>query len=188
MREKNIPNLLTQEKVSKLLNISSQKLEEAYWKGIIKKYQKHDLDAIQFKKDLGPIESGTLVIDKGNIHIIRGFPKIRRTLLLQPALKKHFPKEVAVEEKMNGYNVRIAQVDQQIIALTRGGYICPYTTRKATEILYLDDFFQENPEMVICGEMVGTLNPYVSHYYPEIGKLGFRIFDLRENKPTTHLL
>ena len=188
MREKNIPNLLTQEKVSKLLNISSQKLEEAYWKGIIKKYQKHDLDAIQFKKDLGPIESGTLVIDKGNIHIIRGFPKIRRTLLLQPALKKHFPKEVAVEEKMNGYNVRIAQVDQQIIALTRGGYICPYTTRKATEILYLDDFFQENPEMVICGEMVGTLNPYVSHYYPEIGKLGFRIFDLREkqtNNPLT---
>jgi putative ATP-dependent DNA ligase len=50
MREKNIPNLLTQEKVSKLLNISSQKLEEAYWKGIIKKYQKHDLDAIQFKR------------------------------------------------------------------------------------------------------------------------------------------
>ncbi|BDZ69764.1 hypothetical protein GCM10025861_02810 [Methanobacterium petrolearium] len=42
--------------------------------------------------------------------------------------------------------------------------------------------------MVICGEMVGTLNPYVSHYYPEVGKLGFRIFDLREkitNTPRT---
>lgn len=187
MRKENIPPLLTHEKLPKLLNISSQKLEESYWKGIIKNYQKHDLEAIQFKKDLGPVESGTMVIGGETIHIIRGFPKIRRALLLQPALNKHFSKEVAVEEKMNGYNVRIAQIDQQIIALTRGGYICPYTTRKATEILDLDDFFQNNPEMVICGEMVGTLNPYVSHYYPEVGKLGFRIFDLREKQSNTPL-
>ncbi|HHY00934.1 MAG TPA: RNA ligase [Methanothermobacter sp.] len=187
MRKENIPPLLTHEKLPKLLNISSQKLEESYWKGIIKNYQKHDLEAIQFKKDLGPVESGTMVIGGETIHIIRGFPKIRRALLLQPALNKHFSKEIAVEEKMNGYNVRIAQIDQQIIALTRGGYICPYTTRKATEILDLDDFFQNNPEMVICGEMVGTLNPYVSHYYPEVGKLGFRIFDLREKQSNTPL-
>ena len=187
MRKENIPPLLTHEKLPKLLNISSQKLEESYWKGIIKNYQKHDLEAIQFKKDLGPVESGTMVNGGETIHIIRGFPKIRRALLLQPALNKHFSKEVAVEEKMNGYNVRIAQIDQQIIALTRGGYICPYTTRKATEILDLDDFFQNNPEMVICGEMVGTLNPYVSHYYPEVGKLGFRIFDLREKQSNTPL-
>ena len=52
----------------------------------------------------------------------------------------------------------------------------------------LTDFFRDNPEIVICGEMVGTENPYVTHYYPEIGSLGFRIFDLREkvsNKPFT---
>ncbi len=180
MREKNIPPILTQGKVSQLLDIPSSKLEEAYWKGIIKKYQKHDLDAIQFRKGLGNVEAGTMVINGDLIEVIRGFPKIRRTLMLHPALEKHFPNEVAVEEKMNGYNVRIAMIDHRIIAFTRGGYICPYTTRKASEILKLDEFFQEHPEMVICGEMVGTLNPYVSHYYPEVGKLGFRIFDLRE--------
>ncbi len=188
MPEKNIPPLLVQEEVSKLLNISSQKLEEAYLKGIIKNYQKHNLEAIQFRKGLGSVEPGTIVINGESIQVIRGFPKIRRALMLQPSLKKHFPKEVAVEEKMNGYNVRIALIDNQVFAFTRGGYVCPYTTRKATEILDLDGFFQENPGMVICGEMIGTLNPYVSHYYPEIGKLGFRIFDLREkqtNKPLT---
>jgi len=182
MREKNIPPLLAQEEISKILNISSHKLEEAYWKGIIKNYQKHNLDAIQFRKGLGSVESGTMVINGETIQVIRGFPKIRRTLMLKPALKKHFLKEVAVEEKMNGYNVRITQIDNNIIAFTRGGYICPYTTRKAKEILDLEDFFQKYPEMVICGEMVGTLNPYVSHYYPEVGKLGFRIFDLREKQ------
>lgn len=187
MREKNIPPLLAQEEVSKILNIPSQKLEEAYWKGIIKNYQKHNLEAIQFRKGLGSMESGTMVVNGETIQVIRGFPKIRRTLMLKPTLKKHFLKEVAVEEKMNGYNVRITQIDNDIIAFTRGGYICPYTTRKAKEILDLDDFFQENPEMVICGEMVGTLNPYVSHYYREVGKLGFRIFDLREKQTNTPL-
>jgi putative ATP-dependent DNA ligase len=180
MREKNIPPLLNNGEVPLLLDISSEKLLDAYWKGIIKKYQRQGLDALQFRKGLGSVEAGTMVINGDEIEVIRGFPKIRRTLMLHPALEKHFPDEVAVEEKMNGYNVRIAMVDDKIISFTRGGFICPYTTRKANEILDLNHFFQDHPEKVICGEMVGTLNPYVSHYYPEIGKLGFRIFDIRE--------
>ncbi|MDO5836134.1 MAG: RNA ligase [Methanobacterium sp.] len=180
MREKNTPPLVTDEEVSQLLDIPITRMEDAYRKGIIKKYQKHGLDAIQFRKGLGKMEAGTMVIKGEVTEVIRGFPKIRRTLMLQPALEKHFPREVAVEEKMNGYNVRIARVNGKIVAFTRGGYICPYTSRKANQILDLDEFFQDHPNMVICGEMVGTLNPYVSHYYPEVGKLGFRIFDLRK--------
>lgn len=187
MREKSTPPLVTDEEVSRLLDVPSTKLEEAYQKGIVKKYQKHGLVAIQFRKGLGPVEAGTMVIKGEEIEVIRGFPKIRRTLMLDPALEKHFPREVVVEEKMNGYNVRIALVDGKVVALTRGGYICPYTSRKANQILDLDEFFQDYPQMVICGEMVGTLNPYVSHYYPEVGKLGFRIFDLREKLTNTPL-
>jgi len=187
MREKSIPPLVTDEEVSHLLDVPSPKLEAAYQKGIVKKYQKHGLNAIQFRKGLGPVEAGTMVVKGEEIEVIRGFPKIRRTLMLHPALEKHFPQEVAVEEKMNGYNVRIAQVDDRIVAFTRGGYICPYTSRKASQILNLDEFFRDYPQMVICGEMVGTMNPYVSHYYPEVGKLGFRIFDLREKLTNTPL-
>ncbi|MDY9923798.1 RNA ligase [Methanobacterium sp.] len=187
MREKSIPPLVTDEEVSHLLDVPSPKLEAAYQKGIVKKYQKRGLNAIQFRKGLGPVEAGTMVVKGEEIEVIRGFPKIRRTLMLHPALEKHFPREVAVEEKMNGYNVRIAQVDDRIVAFTRGGYICPYTSRKASQILNLDEFFQDYPQMVICGEMVGTMNPYVSHYYPEVGKLGFRIFDLREKLTNTPL-
>ncbi|BAW31927.1 DNA ligase [Methanothermobacter sp. MT-2] len=133
------------------------------------------------------IESGTVVyIADDKLEIIRGFPKIRRTLILSPTIEKHFKDKVAVEEKMNGYNVRIASVNSKIAALTRGGYLCPFTTRKVQEFMDLDKFFKDNPGLVLCGEMIGTSNPYVSHYYPEIGELGFRIFDVREkgtNKP-----
>lgn len=167
-------------KLPEILDLDSHKLVESYKKGNLKFYQNHYINALQFRKTVGKIEAGTMICLCDDIHVIRGFPKIRRTLMLKEALKRHFNSEVAVEEKMNGYNVRIASLDGEILAFTRGGYICPYTTRKAPEILKLNDFFRDNPDLVICGEMVGTDNPYVSHYYPEIGKLGFRIFDIRE--------
>ncbi len=173
-------------KLQKILKVRASKLNEAVKRGTIKFHEVYGSPALQFKKDVGNIESGTFIYFGEKIEVIRGFPKIRRTLILSPTLKTHFEDEVAVEEKMNGYNVRIASIDGRIIALTRGGYICPYTTKKALELLDPDDFFKENPGLVICGEMVGTDNPHVSHYYEEIGQLGFRIFDLREktsNRP-----
>ncbi|HOQ19380.1 MAG TPA: RNA ligase, partial [Methanothermobacter thermautotrophicus] len=143
--------------------------------------------ALLFKKSLGDLEAGTVIYLGDETEVIRGFPKIRRTLLLSPTIQEHFRDRVAVEEKMNGYNVRITCLSSgETVALTRGGHICPFTTRKAQELLDLSEFFREHPELVICGEMVGRDNPYVSQDYPEVGPLGFRVFDLREkntNRP-----
>jgi putative ATP-dependent DNA ligase len=163
-----------------LLDLEPHKLEESYKKGNLKFYQNRFITALQFRKAVGKIEAGTMVSLGEEIQVIRGFPKIRRTLMLKEAIKSHFQGEVAVEEKMNGYNVRIAFIDPEIVAFTRGGYVCPYTTKKAQELMDLTQFFQDHGDLVICGEMLGTNNPYVSHYYPEIGELGFRIFDVRE--------
>ncbi len=180
-----MPKFITEE-LPKLLNLRPKNLERSFKNGNIKFYDNQGVEGLQFRKGVGHIESGTMLCFGNKLEIIRGFPRIRRTLLLTPALEEHFNKEIVVEEKMNGYNVRIALIDKKIIAFTRGGYICPYTTKKAPEILDMETFFQDNPELVICGEMVGTENPYVTHHYREIGKLGFRIFDLRfktSNKP-----
>jgi DNA/RNA ligase len=174
-----MPSFITQE-LPKLLNVKASNLDRSFKNGNIKFYDSQGLKALQFRKRVKNIEAGTMVCFGDKIEIIRGFPKIRRTLMLNPSLKKHFNHEVAVEEKMNGYNVRIAFVNNKIIAFTRGGYICPYTTKKAPEIMEMTKFFADNPDLVICGEMVGTENPYVTHHYREIGNLGFRIFDLRE--------
>jgi putative ATP-dependent DNA ligase len=189
-----------EDKLQKKLGIKSEKLENAIQNGNINFFHSLGIPTLQFRKDVGHLESGTLVYLSDKIEVIRGFPKIRRTLLLSPTIKLHFKDKVAVEEKMNGYNVRIACVNclsdddsdsgegLNIIALTRGGYICPFTTKKAQELMDLTGFFKDHPELVICGEMVGTHNPYVSQYYPEIGKLGFRVFDIRHklsNQPLT---
>jgi putative ATP-dependent DNA ligase len=216
-------------KLQKILGIKAEKLEEGIKKGNIQFFHSFGIPTLQFRKDVGHIESGTVVYLSDKIEVIRGFPKIRRTLLLSPTVEMYFNDQVAVEEKMNGYNVRVACIgglsdstensnfyssfsddamtpeklekgedvadtetlktseDFKIIALTRGGYICPFTTKKAQELMDLSKFFYDNPEMVICGEMVGTANPYVSQYYPEIGKLGFRVFDIR-HKLTNHPL
>ncbi|MDD2338819.1 MAG: RNA ligase [Methanosarcina sp.] len=137
---------------------------------------------LRFDKEISHIERGTVLYEKdGSFEIIMGFPKIRRAMVLNPTLKRHFSglEKVAVEEKMNGYNVRIAIVEEQILAITRSGYICPYTTQKAKEKLDLR-FFDDFPELVLYGEMVGPDNPYVSKEIYGIESVAFYIFDIRE--------
>jgi putative ATP-dependent DNA ligase len=176
--EVSMPEFISKE-LPLILDLNGKNLERSFNNGNIKYFDSQGVEGIQFKKSVGNIEAGTILCFGEELDIIRGFPKIRRTLLLYPSLKKHFNKDVVVEEKMNGYNVRIAMINNNIIAFTRGGYICPYTTKIVPEIMNLENFFNDHPDLVICGEMVGTENPYVTHHYREIGKLGFRIFDIR---------
>ena len=174
-----MPSFIAEE-LPKLIDVEPYKLNRSFKNGNIKFYNNHGIKGLQFRKTIGKIESGSMICFGDGIEIVRGFPKIRRTLMLHPSLKLHFKNEVAVEEKMNGYNVRIALINNKIVAFTRGGFVCPYTTKKAPEIMDMSAFFTDHPELVICGEMVGSENPYVTHHYREIGKLGFRIFDLRK--------
>ncbi len=131
-------------------------------KSICEKLGKHDY-LFRFDKEISRIERGTVLYEKGDsFEVIMGFPKIRRAMVLDPTLKKHFSglEKITVEEKMNGYNVRVAKVKDDILAITRSGYICPYTTEKAKEKLDLK-FFDDFPELVLYGEMLGPDNPYV---------------------------
>jgi putative ATP-dependent DNA ligase len=137
---------------------------------------------LRFDKEISHIERGTVFYEKdGSFEIIMGFPKIRRAMVLDPTIKKHFNglEKVAVEEKMNGYNVRISIVKDEILAITRSGYICPYTTQKAKEKLNLK-FFDDFPQLVLYGEMVGPDNPYVPKDIYGIESVEFYIFDIRE--------
>ena len=137
---------------------------------------------LRFDKEISHIERGTVLYEKNNsFEIIMGFPKIRRVMMLDPTIKKHFTglEKVAIEEKMNGYNVRIAVIEREIVAITRSGYICPYTTEKAKEKLNLK-FFEDYPALVLYGEMIGPDNPYISKDIYGIESVEFYIFDIRE--------
>ncbi len=137
-------------------------------------------ELFRFDKPISFVEGGTSVFLEP-YEIVRGFPKISRTLMLYPALLKHFSKceKVVAEEKMNGYNVRLALIRDKILALTRGGFICPYTTEKISEMVN-PDFFHDHPDLVLCGEMVGPDSPYVPKTFYDIDSLEFFAFDVRE--------
>jgi putative ATP-dependent DNA ligase len=97
--------------------------------------------------------------------------------MLRPAIKKRFSRLVAVEEKMNGYNLRVASIDGEVVALTRGGFICPYSTEVAREALP-EEIFDDHPEIVLCSEMVGPENPYVPKEIYPVDSVQFYLFDL----------
>ncbi|WP_440953077.1 RNA ligase [Methanococcoides sp. FTZ1] len=136
----------------------------------------------RFVTTFSQIESGTVIYQKNDcFELIKGFPKIQRAMLLEPAINTHFSgiDTVCVEEKMNGFNVRAITLDDKIIAITRGGYVCPYSTEKAGQLLNID-FFNDHPELVLHGEMVGPDNPYVpKKIYDDVDSLEFYVFDMR---------
>jgi len=135
------------------------------------------------RREVADYPEGTVVVfGRGWWRLIRGYPSIRRMVLPSVALPRHFVDKIVVEEKMNGYNVRVAMIDGRLYAVTRGGYICPYTTRRL-ERLYgerLRGLLEElGPEdHVVAGEVVGLRNPYTRYYYPEAPVFGYFVFDI----------
>jgi putative ATP-dependent DNA ligase len=131
----------------------------------------------------GPLERGTVLVDDPET-VVRGFPKVPRTLVLREGIPRHFEGEVVVEEKLDGYNVRVVRLDGEVFAFTRSGIVCPFTTWKVREDLGFDPgpFFDDNPGAMLCGEMVGPENPYTVHDYPGVDSLAFRAFDVRDRE------
>ncbi|MFC4438727.1 MULTISPECIES: RNA ligase [Natrialbaceae] len=125
------------------------------------------------------VERGTALIDGA---VVRGFPKIPRTLVLETGIPNQFDGRVAVEEKLNGYNVRIARVGGDQLAFTRSGMVCPFSTRMIDRLVDLESLFDEFREAMVCGEMIGPENPYTVHDYPDVDSLAFRAFDWRNRR------
>jgi putative ATP-dependent DNA ligase len=107
--------------------------------------------------DFGGMPRGTVDF-QGTL--VRGYPSIGRILRLETGLKEVFSGPFWVEEKINGYNIRIARIGEELLALTRGGFICPFTTDRLADLLD-PGFFWHRPDLVLCGEVAGPDNPYM---------------------------
>lgn len=168
---------------SRALNIPEPRISSMLKRRILQNVSRFIQGHYRFDKGIAGYEAGTAVFKlDGGIQVVRGFPKIQRAMVLEPTVGVHFEglPVVVIEEKMNGYNVRIASINGKVIALTRGGLMCPYTTEKVNEEIEYE-FFQEHPDMVLCGEMVGPDNPYVpKDIYPDVESVSFFIFDIRK--------
>lgn len=137
---------------------------------------------IALRRDLlGHYEGTTIIISGDEYRVVEGYPHIERVLLLSRAVPRHFIDEVVVEEKMDGHNVRVVRVGGEILAITRGGYICPYTTMRMRRRYGegLNAIFDElGDDTVVAGEVVGMENPYTRYYYPEAPYWDFFVFDI----------
>jgi putative ATP-dependent DNA ligase len=162
--------------VAERLGVSAERLERMV--GTVVRSSDWPLPPLlRFDKAVSGIEAGTVVFDEDEI--VSGYPKIRRAMMLSPAIKSHFPDGVLVEEKMNGHNVRVAMVGGGVIALTRGGFICPYSTEVAKDQIN-PLIFEDHPDLVLCGEMVGPKNPYVPKDVYDADAMDFYLFDVSQ--------
>ncbi|QLG48202.1 RNA ligase [Natrinema halophilum] len=126
------------------------------------------------------VERGTVIVEDADV-VVRGYPSIPRILVLDPGIPSFFEggETVAIEEKLDGFNVRIADVGDPL-AFTRSGYVCPYTTAQARDSLPLEEFFAAHPRKTICAELIGPETPYTTHDYEGIDTHEFRVFDVRD--------
>lgn len=115
-----------------------------------------ELDYHRFKDPFRRVERGTVIIGR---RVIWGFPHIKRIFTLEKGLERNIKDgSVFVEEKIDGFNVRIASVRGRIFGFSRGGFLDSFITEKARE-MGLEGFFSKHPGYVLCGEMIGN-TPY----------------------------
>ncbi len=107
---------------------------------------------------------GSVVIDG---KVIYGYPSIGRILRLATGLQHQFRAPFWVEEKVDGYNVRLARVGEDVLAFSRGGFVCPFTTDRAPDLADLR-ILREQPDLVLCAEVAGPGQPYISGHPPYI--------------------
>lgn len=169
--------------LSEALNIPRQRAEKLLESKATRILRYKNIRYIVIRRDIaGHYEGTTILLDEqGGYRLIEGYPHIKRILLLKKALETHFIDKIVVEEKMDGHNTRIVRFNGELYAITRGGYICPYTTmrfkRKYGE--KANTVFDElGEDTVIAGEVVGLENPYTRVYYPEAPDWDYFVFDV----------
>ncbi|MDR4503378.1 MAG: RNA ligase [Candidatus Scalindua sp.] len=139
----------------------------------------------RFVKKVGQLEKGSVVNESD---IIFHFPQIARIMRLESGIKAAFNRPFYIEEKVDGYNVRVAEIGGNVFAFTRGSYVCPFTTDRVGDFFNSEEFFSDNPHLIVCGEIAGPENPY-NRGYPSYVKedVKFFAFDIRTKNTDKHV-
>jgi putative ATP-dependent DNA ligase len=130
-------------------------IREGLEKGKVEKLS-GEIDYYRFAVPFRKVERGTVVAGK---RVIWGFPHIKRIFTLEKGIEKNIRDSIVhAEEKIDGFNCRIARVGKKIYGFSRGGFLDSFISEKAGG-MGLEKFFERHPGHVLCGEMVGN-TPY----------------------------
>ena len=150
-------------------------LEEAREKRRVIDEEYYGRRYLRLKDRIHGVHRGTAVFGE---RVVYGYPQIGRVLRLDTGLAEQFQGPVWAEEKVDGYNVRVFMLDGELVGLSRGGFICPFTSDRARDFIDLS-IFEEHPDLILCGEMAGPDNPYMEGYPPYIQEdVRLLIFDM----------
>jgi putative ATP-dependent DNA ligase len=144
--------------------IEVQTIREAVRKRKARSENYRDIEFLRFSDDFQDIPRGTVILKED---IIWGYPHIGRIFMLEKGLREQFEHPFWVEEKIDGYNVRVFLYGDELLALSRGGYICPFTTDRLQDLVN-PAFFEQNPDLILCMEVAGPENPYMEESPPFI--------------------
>lgn len=130
----------------------------------------------RFADDFSPHLRGTLVFQNT---LIPGYPHIRRMLRLRAGILRHFHEPFFVEEKVDGYNLRLWRHQGELLPFTRGGFVDPFAYDRIGDFGDFHRFFDDHPRKVLIGEMAGPENPYIDIWPPNISEdVAFFVFDI----------
>ena len=115
--------------------------------------------------------------------VIPNFPHIKRIFSIESGFKHFKTGKAWIEEKVDGYNVRIINLDGRLVGFTRGGILCPFTYEKINENKNLVEFLEENKDLIVVGEVAGPENPYIKQSPKYVKKdVSLFVFDIMKNK------
>ena len=146
--------------IGDMMELSKSLALEAKKKGKLAFLAESGIKFARFKEHFRSIERGTVILGSRGNRIIIAYPHIKRIFSLQNGLSRNIKsEEVFIEEKIDGYNIRIAGINGKILAFSRGGFIDYFITEKVQELAAVKKFFASFPEAVLCAEAIGN-TPY----------------------------
>ncbi len=156
--------------------LSLETIEEAAEAHALRTVEDGELRYLRFADDFHRIPRGTIVIDGRTLPV---YPSIGRIFALRAGIESTFDGPFHVEEKLDGYNVRVALHKDRLLCFTRGGFLCPFTEERLPDLVDLRPFFAEHPQLVVCAELAGPDNPYIETHQPGVAEdLAFFAFDI----------
>ena len=157
--------------------VTQENLDIAIEKGSLKDASYMGLPYQRFRDDSHGIPRGTVLLGG---RAVPSYPPIGRIFVLERGLERVFGHgELYAEEKIDGYNIRVMRHGGQLLAFTRGGFICPFTTDRIADLADLHPLFEALPDAVLCGEVAGRDNPYIDACPPQAGEdVSLFAFDL----------
>jgi len=164
-------------KILEKIDVSKEKWQESIDKHDVFHEKYEGVSYYRLTKKVGRLGKGAIVTHDG---ILYEFPRIARILHLENGIRNAYTQPFYIEEKVDGYNVRVACIQGKVLVFSRGAFVCPFSTDRIADFLDIRNIFRERPELVICGEFAGPDNPYNIEHPPYVKEdIRFFAFDIR---------